>query len=208
MIFDDVVLSTLRTSVRERLSDKRYLHTLGVEDMAKFLGRILVPEKLGELCAAALLHDIAKELTFDNQMAILSSSDVIYTEEDVLAKAALHSIAAVPIIKRDFPEYATSDVISAVANHTLGKDEMSIFDEIIFISDYAEAGRTYSSCCKVREYLLKNINEDKTLDENLKVLHTASLNAINSTIDSLLSRGEQIHSRTFLTKAYLENIIQ
>lgn len=208
MIFDDVVLSTLRTSVRERLSDKRYLHTLGVEEMAKFLGRILVPEKLGELCAAALLHDIAKELTFDDQMAILSSSDVIYTEEDVLAKAALHSIVAVPVIKRDFPEYTTVDIISAVANHTLGKDGMSTFDEIIFVSDYSEAGRTYPSCRKVREYLLKNISADKTPDENLKVLHAASLDAVNFTIESLVSRGEQIHSRTFSTKAYLESIIR
>ena len=208
MIFNQSEISALRAAVGEKLSYKRYIHTLGVEEMAKFLGRILMPERLDELCVAALLHDIAKELTYDLQIELLASSDVLCTEEDAETKPALHSIAAIPVVRRDFSSYVTDDILSAVANHTLGRANMSIFDEIIFISDYSEAGRKYPSCQNVREYLLNNVRDDNTRDANLNVLHTASLNAINSTIESLASRGEKIHSQTFLAKAYFEGIIK
>jgi len=84
---------------------------------------------------------------------------------------------------------------------------MSVFDEIIFISDYAEENRKYISCKEVREYLLININKSNSQEKNITILHKASLLAINSTIDSLTRKGESINSRTVLTKQYLESVI-
>ena len=207
MIFDENSIDKLREDVKTRISAKRYLHTLGVEEMAEHLGGILMPEKLSELRVAALLHDIAKEIPYDEQVLLLRSSDLMYTEEDIATIPAIHSIAAVPVIIRDFPEYATDDVLSAVANHTLGSVGMSVFDEIICISDYAEAGRTYPTCQAVRTYLLENISLNSSYEDNVKSLHIATLSSIDSTISSLEKRGERIHSKTFSTKTYLENLI-
>lgn len=208
MIFSDDTISKLRLSVRNRMSEKRYQHTLGVEEMAKHLGRILLSDRVDELQVAALLHDISKEIRYDEQIQLLKNSDQVYTEEDLLTKPALHSISAVPLIKADFADHATPDVLSAVANHTLGKTGMSVFDEIIFISDYTEAGRTYESCLKVRRYLLNNIKEYNSHKENLYALHVACLDAINYTINSLVERGELINAKTLLAKKYFEDIIQ
>lgn len=207
MIFNSEMLSNLRASVKARLSAKRYEHTIGVEAMASRLGRILMPDKIYELRAAALLHDISKEIPYEEQVDLLSKSTVVYTDEDLSVKPALHSISAVPIIEKDFSEFATKDVLSAVANHTLGEGDMSIFDEIIFLSDYTEEGRTYPTCRQVREYLLDNIREENALEENLFALHSATLDAIEFTIESLRKRGEKIHQKTLVTKSYFQSII-
>ena len=207
MIFSIDTLSNLRRLVKERISDKRYAHTLGVEKMARYLGEIIIPEKLDELCVAALLHDISKELSYDEQLKLLSESSVEYSKEDLSVKPALHSISAIPLVEREFSTYATPAVLSAIANHTLGESGMSVFDEIIFISDYTEEGRSYPTCQKVREYLLESISKNNSYDENLLALHSATLDAINYTIESLIKRGEQIHQKTLTTKGYYEALI-
>ena len=207
MIFDDNSIASLRNVIKERLSDKRYLHTLGVEKLARRLGSVLLPDKVEELCVAALLHDVAKEMTYEEHVSLLQNSTVEYTDEDLTVRPALHSIVAVPLIISDFKEYATADVCSAVANHTLGAPNMSLFDEIIFISDYAEEGRTYRVCVEVRDYLFDSIRKENSVEENVNALHTASLKSIISTVDSISKRKEMINSRTLMTKRYLEDII-
>ena len=207
MIFDNTAIERLRLLVKDRLSEKRYRHTLGVEKLARYLGERLLPEKVDELAVAALLHDIAKELTYDEHLELLKGSDVEFTDEDLCTKPALHSIAALPLIKREFDEYISDDVCSAIANHTLGAAGMSVFDEIIFISDYAEVGRTYHTCVEVRDYLFENVKKENSLSDNVLALHTASLNATRATVNSLAIRHEAINSKTIQTKKYLEDVI-
>lgn len=207
MKFSSNDISLLRTRVGELISDKRYQHTLGVERMAKMLGEVLMPDRVDELAVAALLHDVAKEISYEDQAALLRASDDSYDAEELKLKPALHSIAAIPLIKSDFSDFATDDVLSAVANHTLGNDGMSVFDEIIFISDYAEEGRTYPTCVAARAFLAENVKSANSYEDNVIYLHKASLLSIDSTIESLVNRKEAIGERTFRTKKYLEDLI-
>ncbi len=207
MIFDNESVEKLRSLIKGFLSEKRYAHTIGVEKMARRLGEMLIPDRVDELSVAALLHDVAKELSYEEHLSLLEGSDVSYTEDDLSVRPALHAIAAVPLIRRVFAEYATADVLSAVANHTLGAANMSVFDEIIFISDYAEEGRTYPACIEVRNFLIESISREKTLNENISALHKASLRATESTIESIALRNEKVNPRTFATKRYLEDLI-
>lgn len=207
MIFDNDSIARLRALIKARLSQKRFIHTLGVEKLARHLGEVLLPDKVDELSVAALLHDVAKELSYDEHLELLKDSGIEYTSEDLQIKPALHSIAALPLIESEFKEYATHDVLSAVYNHTLGAPDMSVFDEIIFISDYAEEGRTYRTCIEVRNYLYDNIRKEKALCDNIRSLHIASLKSIASTVEALTRRNEMINTRTLLTKSYLDDII-
>lgn len=208
MKFNDKMIDKLRLSVKNKLSDKRYIHTLGVEEMAVRIGDIFLPQKTDELRISALLHDITKELSYEQQLNLLQEGNVEYNKEDLDTKAALHSISAIPEVIKEYSEYVTPDVLSAISNHTLGKDKMSVFDEIIFISDYVESGRTYPSCIKTRDYLLNNLSAKNTYEQNLNFLHKSVLMAINFTIDSLNKRGEITHSKTYLAKAYFESVIE
>ena len=207
MIFSHSAIETLRLSIKDMMSQGRYQHTLGVEKMANYIGGILLPQKSSELSVAALLHDITKEMSYEEQLLLLQSSDLTCSEEDLQTKPALHSFSAVPFIKDNYEEYATQDILSAVLNHTLGAYGMSLFDEIIFISDYSEEGRKHPACIEVREYLIENLCNNKTFEENVSILHKASIMAINSTIHSILQRGDKVNSKTFLTKNFFDDII-
>ena len=57
-VITDEMLSSLRDSLKSKMSGFRLAHTLGVEEMAARIGAIYCPEKLNILRAAALLHDM------------------------------------------------------------------------------------------------------------------------------------------------------
>lgn len=185
--------STLNKEVERRLSPKRYLHTLGVEKMAVKLGEIYLPSRINELRCAALLHDIAKELSTNEQIELMRVSAYDFTDEDLNTLSAYHSFAAPQLIIRDFPGYATPEILSAVFYHTLGDLNMSLFDKIIFISDYIEEGRAYQSCIEVRELLFDLIESG---ENKLLALDRAIALSIENTRESLISRGIKINNRS------------
>ena len=203
MFFSEESLLNLKEKVKLRMSEKRFSHTLGVERCAKKLGELILPQRVSELRAAAILHDISKEIPLELQFEILRENSFPLTDEDVETTGVIHSFSAPFVVKRDFPEFATDDVLSAVFNHTLACENMSTFDKIIFVSDYAEDTRIYSSCVKVREFLFDRLDE---LDEKerLAKLDEAFLAAINGALEALARMGQPINSRIYVAKKYLE----
>ena len=77
-------LCLLREKLRSVLSEHRYEHTLGVERAAVRIGERCLPEMICELRAAALLHDVAKEMKMEKQQEILGQISGV-TESDILS---------------------------------------------------------------------------------------------------------------------------
>ncbi len=198
MPLTDKTLDALRDRVRGRLSDKRFAHTAGVEQSVKQLAGILLPRCTDELRVAALLHDITKEYSSEEHMALLHKHGMILSENDRHAPALLHSMTAPLVIQRDFPDFATEAVLSAVACHTTGKVGMSIFDKIVFVSDYIEEGRTYTACVAVRNRLFDMLSDGET--PPLHALNAAVVAAMDNTIVSLIGRGAVVSEQTFLAR--------
>ena len=199
MIYSSDELDDLRKTVSERISKKRFSHVLGVERCARYLGGLLLPDLVDELSAAALLHDISKEFSYEMQLQILSDSDFLTTAEDINTHGVLHSFTAPIIIKKDFPRFATENIISAVTYHTVGRPDMSTFEKIIFISDYCEDTRTYESCINVRKSLVEGL-EDLSYEERIVRLDKACLMSIDGALDALTRLEAPINSRMYLTK--------
>ena len=199
MIFSNEELSHLKESVALRMKRERYEHTLGVERLARYLGERIMPQKVSELSAAAILHDVAKEMPYDEQIQIIEDAGIAMTEEDRISKSILHSFAAVGVIKRDFAAFATNDVLSAVFSHTVGTPEMSVFDTIIFISDFAEDGRVYPSCKRIAENIRSRFSVRHKKDEYIKLLNITMLEVLESTVETLTRLKININSRTLLT---------
>ena len=122
------------------------------------------------------------------------------TESDFLASSVYHSLTAPYVIKKDFPEFAVPDILSAVRNHTTGSPDMSVFDEIIFIADYVEEGRTYPACIEVRERLFNFILRSQDAEECISFLHDAAIASLDNTIVSLIKRGDFLHEKTVMTR--------
>ena len=203
MFFTDEKLSELREKVKSRMSEKRFSHTLGVERCAKRLGELILPERVSELRAAALLHDISKEIPIDRQFEILENNLFPLTDEDRSTFGVIHSFTAPYVVKKDFQEFASLDILSAVYNHTLGCESMSVFDKIIFVSDYAEDTRPFASCVAVRNNLFDGI-EHLGAEELLIRLDSAYLGAMNGALEALSRMGQPINSRIYIAKNSLE----
>ena len=196
--FNEQDIRALAERVRAYMSEKRFSHTLGVVRCAMALGELILPESVGELCAAALLHDVAKEIPRDELISLLSADPTI-TEEDKNSDGVLHSFAAPFVISRDFPEFASENILSATGKHTVGSAGMSVFDMIVFVSDYAEDTRTYESCIKVRRALFDEL-DSLGANDRLHRLIDACLMAIDGTIETLTRTGRVINSRVYETK--------
>ena len=208
MKFTDSSLINLRNRIREYVGDHRYKHILGVEKAAAYLGEIFLPEKVSEIRAAALLHDVSKEIPVNEQLKILKENGIELTDEDLRTAPALHSFSAVPVIKDRFPEFATEEILNAVRKHTLGSSDMTIFDKIIFIADFTEEGRTYDGCVKTAEYIRDNITKNTTIKQNAYYLDKAIIMAIDFTVESILQKNQTVHSSTIATRnALMKNVL-
>ena len=206
MDFSKEALAALRESVRSYMSSERYAHTLGVEKTASELCKVLLGDNDGEIRCAALLHDIAKDTPNDMLVTALNSCPDI-DEEDYETTAAYHAFAAPYFVKRDFPAFASKNVISAIFNHTTGYADMSIFDEIIFLSDYIEPGRKYESCINCRDALYSELSAAKDREGRLTALHRATARALRDTINKLSEWGKKINNRTVLAYEFYAGTI-
>lgn len=187
-------LSALSAEVGTRLSEGRYRHTQGVEQMAARLGALFFPpDTVRALRAAALLHDIAKELPKEEQLSLIRESGFAVTEEDVSSPTLYHAFAAPALIRRDFPCFATEEILRAVFFHTTGDAEMNTFEKIIFLTDFIEEGRTYPSCVRTRERLFSALGKEMPPE---RALDDAVLFTLDLTIVSLTERHVPINLRT------------
>ena len=204
MSFTRADLEKLKYEVGQRLSEKRYLHTLGVAECAVRLAELCLPECRKYAEAAGLLHDITKELPTEEQkeLLILSGETLDLRESE----GVLHSLTAPYVIKRDFPCFSDEKILSAVYNHTMGAPDMTILDEIIFLADFIEEGRSYEASVRVRNFVFSGVKEGK-FEENINILHRACLMEIASTIENLTRKNMRINEKTLKTKSALEKRI-
>ena len=202
-----IEIDNLRADVAKVLSAKRFSHSIGVERAALEIGKHCLPYKLYELSAAALLHDIAKEMTKEEQLLIMKECERELSAEDFTSEALYHAFCAPAVIKKRFPEFATDEILSAVFLHTSGGSSMSLFDEIIFVADFVEDTRSYDACKAERKKLFENLSAAETIEEKIQILHTSTVSIIDFTLKYLEAKGMTVNSRMLMAKRTVLNKI-
>ena len=134
----------------------RLLHVYGVRDTAINLG-ITYDLDVHKIEVAALLHDITKYENSDVHKNIIQS--YFDNAEEILTDYnpnLWHAFSAVAIANT---KYQIDDpiILGMIQHHTIGKENMNLYEAILFISDYTEPGRKYDSSIKVREILKKDL---------------------------------------------------
>ena len=199
MTFSKNDIDRLSIEVGNRMSTRRFAHTLGVVKMAERLASLCLPNKSDELVCAAYLHDVTKELSYQEHIELINKGGLLLDGEDLNTEAILHSFSASYVIKRDFPTFATVDILSAVYNHTIGSPDMSVFDEIIFLSDFIEETRSYNASIELRNFVFERML-DGDIDNNVRVLHEACVISIDKTVLHLIEEKRAINSKNILTR--------
>lgn len=148
---------------------ERYEHSLNV---AKYSANLIKHHNLdldvNKVQLAAILHDYAKFyskeefedliLEYGLDYYILSSPSKIW-----------HSLLGRYAVMKDF-NITDEDILSAIEFHTTGKENMTLFQEVIFISDYCEEGRVGNVYDQARDLALIDLKRCIyfILDSNIK----------------------------------------
>ena len=196
MIFTPDIIHQLRERVSADMSEWRFTHTAEVEKMAVRLGELYAPDKIPMLRAAALLHDITKEKSFDEQIEILLSHGAEVTDFDRSSPKTLHARTAELIIKDEYPEFANSELLLAVRKHTTGDADMTVCEAIIYLADYIDMSRRFPDCVYLREYFWGAQPEKMSEGERVRHLWKTLLLSFDMTLKSLIDEGSPISTET------------
>lgn len=134
--------------LKERLTEKRYLHSLNVAEEAAKLAQIF-GENQSKAYFAGLLHDICKDEPKEEQLQRIRSSAIIWDEKAFTQPSLWHAMAGSVFIADEL-KVADADMINAVRYHTSGRAGMSTLEKIIYIADLTSADREYEGVETVR----------------------------------------------------------
>lgn len=196
------MLDLLRIKVKSCVNERTYSHILGVEREAASLADIYLPEsERNKARAAALLHDITKNETVEKQLQYCREFGIILGV-DPLSPKLYHSKTAAVLIERDFPEFADPEIVSAVRWHTTGRDNMTVFEAIIYLADYIEDTRTYDDCIKLRRYFYDGISHLSSAEDKIFHLYKTMVKSFNYTMTVLMEENALIDEDTLRCRNY------
>ena len=198
-------LDALRAQIPAMMGAKRAAHTLAVEEMAARLGRVLWPGEEHELIlrAAGLLHDITKKYSTERQMETGRRLGLRFSPLEIAAPKTLHAMTAAALIPVKYPELADGRVIDAVRYHTTGRENMMIWEKIVYFADYIDETRQFPECVRLREAFWGAKPEEMTPPELAAHFRGVLIDSFDVTIAGLLEDRRPIHPDTTAARNYL-----
>lgn len=190
------MLTELRRQIQARMSPKRLRHTLAVEDMVARLSQLYCPQKTVLLRAAALLHDLTKELSQEEQIRLCVENGILLSERDLHSPKTLHARTAAAVIPLEFPNFADPTVIEAVRWHTVGREGMTLPEQLLYLADYIDDSRTFENCVRLRQAFWEAEPQRLSPEERISHLHRILLLSFQMTITDLLQEGALMSPET------------
>lgn len=174
--------------IKERLSEKRYLHVIGVRDTAAKLAEIYGENK-EKAIIAALIHDCAKNVKGDELLRVVRENGYTPDWVEEASPQLLHGRAAGYIAMREMG-IEDEAVFNAVTYHTTGRSNMSMLEKIIYVADYIEPARNFPGVEELRKVTYTSIDK-------------GVLVALESTIKHVLDKEQLLHNNTIEARNYM-----
>lgn len=200
---DETALEQLRNAVKESMSPRRFLHTAAVEEMVVRLCQLYCPQHTMQLRAAALLHDITKDRSTEEHIAICEGAGLHVSVAERKSPKMFHAKTGALVIPQKYPQFATPEVIEAVRHHTTGRANMSVEEKIIYLADYIDMSRTFEDCVKLRQFFFDFDFENADQSAKEKHLDDTLIMSYDLTIRGLLEDRKHIDKTTFEARNFL-----
>ena len=181
-------IQQIETDLSNKLSKKRFIHTLGVVESAIYLAK-KYGANVEEAHMAALLHDCAKELPLLEMQDLVAD---LSCDADILYNGALlHGVAGMVLANTRYG-ITNREVLEAIRVHTTGKIGMSKLDKIVFLADYIEPNRNFPGVNDIR------VAAEKSLDAGVLCGFDMTLRHLIDSEDTIypltiVSRNDLIH---------------
>ncbi len=176
--------------LRGRLKESRFRHTLGVEKTAVEMAALFGTDT-AKASAAALLHDCAKNLSFEQLLAVCGDHGIDLSS-NASYEPLLHAFAGPFEAKKAFPGLP-DDVLNAIRYHTTGHPGMTDLEKIILVADTIEPGRKW----------FPGLEEERGLAR--QDLDAAVIRVLEGTIRFVEGAGQPVHPLSACTLDDLYN---
>ena len=182
-------LSWLRERVYDRyLKESRIAHVAGCETEAVRLA-LLWGEDAELAAEAAVLHDITKRLSVEEQLNLCEKYAIIEHHAAVKYPAVLHAATGAVLAREEFG--VSDEVFGAIRWHTTGRPDMTLLEKIVYLADAIEPTRSYPSVDRLRALA------DRDLD-------AAVLATMERTLEHIRARGQEPCPDTAAAAAWYE----
>lgn len=172
----------MKKELAERLPKKRYEHSLGVAQTA-----VRLAERFGvdveKARVAGLLHDCAREYPTAELPEEAARRSIAYGEVERAMPLLLHAYVGA---ERAAELYGVTDaeIRQAIWRHTVGGENMTKLDKIVYFADMIEPHRDYAEVEALRE-----LSRTASLDAMV-------LEGLSQSIAFVLQTGRLIHPAT------------
>lgn len=188
MNFGNMTLEAIEQKLAAMLTPTRYTHSLGVMEtavaMAQRFGADVEKARL-----AGLLHDCAKDIDYDKMIPLCRELGVELDPVKQEQKGLIHADLGAKMLETEFG-ITDPDIIGAVKYHTLGRENMTDLEKILYLADMTEPNRrAYDGLSELRELCKTNLN-------------CAMLFGLERSIDHIRHKRKKLHSQTLAAQQY------
>jgi len=189
----DETVESIKRKLKEKLTEKRYIHSVNVMEVAVKLADKYNADR-DKAAVAGILHDCARCMKYEDAVNLSKSYNVLVDEETIKQIELLHGPLGEAIARN---EYGIDDkeILSAIRYHTTGHGNMTLLEKIIYIADYIEPARNFECVEEARKLAFEDIDR-------------AVLFSLDNTIRYLLLKGALIHGYTIEARNSIINIIR
>ncbi len=171
------------------LTDHRYTHSLGVVETAvKMAEHFGVDSEKTEI--AALLHDCAKQIPHTEQLDLCRKYGIPLDEVKEKELGLLHAELGAYMAEREFG-VKDPEILDAIRYHTLGREDMSDLEKILYLADIIEPNRKdFEGLSELRALCFNNLARALLFGFGLTIAHTNR-------------RGHILHNQTIEAEKYI-----
>jgi predicted HD superfamily hydrolase involved in NAD metabolism len=179
-IFKDRLIKTLSVA--------RVRHIQGVFELAGELA-LLYGADLKKTVTAAALHDIAREYDAQKLIGLAETKGMPIDDLERHAPVLLHGKVGAFLAETEWGIHDL-EILDAIRLHITGDTKMSLIAQIVFLADFAEAGRTFVSSRFARD--LCRLSRISALEY-----------VLNQEIVFVINQGYLVHPKTLEARNHL-----
>lgn len=190
---EDAMLSKneMKYKLQSVLTNKRYLHTLGVAQEAVSLAKTH-REDATEAEIAGLLHDCAKSIPNNLKLMLCREMHIPLNAAMQTNPELTHSFLGAEIAARD---YGVIDpvILDAIRYHTTGRPAMGNIEKIVYLADFFEPNRKpFPSMEKMKKLAYADLDE-------------AMIFALEQSLIYIKQKGLSVHELSEQALAYYKH---
>ncbi|MDO4542195.1 MAG: bis(5'-nucleosyl)-tetraphosphatase (symmetrical) YqeK [Bacillota bacterium] len=178
----------------EPLSPKRWAHCRSVAAFSYELALKWGADPMKAYLAGSF-HDIARELPPERGLLIAEEYGYAISPEEKRYPILVHGFVSAVVARENYG-ITDREILSAMEKHTLGDEEMTLLDKIIYLADEIEPLRQYPGVDELRKLAFTDFNKAllQGIEQSLKYQRERGLEPNPKTLKMYREVGLSVHT--------------